>query len=578
MKINGNSVNLSDAVEGLTQVAGSEVEFAVEGERVRVVTAPLLNSPQATAADLQGRLEQAGYSQFAVRFSADGVYIIDGSALEEKLDQWVINEGGRAAEAAERIRECFYSRGSSLRLSALELKTLPSVLNKLENLQELDLPYNQLTAFSVPRELVNLQQLYLSRNQLTAFSVPRELVNLQRLYLSNNQLTAFSVPSELVNLQQLDLSRNQLTAFSVPSELVNLQQLYLSNNQLTAFDVTGILINLRNLSVFNNFDLQTLPLLLGQCANLTFIDTDHTGIPLELRQNILATCQAQRDANALLVLPKRLNSWITASRESFDLTFINALTEHENALTEHEKGTINEWLTRLERTNDFSTNHQQALARIVCRMLLSLNTDPAFKEAFFTQVPVNLENCGDRAAMALNELYLSWKLATLGENATPQEKLSLMQSAAKTLALRNALSHLLAGKEAKESVEIYLYYEKALQGRLQSLTAIQSMAHADIGKRNWINEESLIKTVNDTYLNELCDLPQLKELALQDPEFAAKRNTALSPFEERLTMSEEDKEGAEGEYTTMMKVNALQAEREREEERLLREWVKTKLL
>ncbi|MDE3055069.1 MAG: hypothetical protein KGI80_00005, partial [Verrucomicrobiota bacterium] len=97
-------------------------------------------------------------------------------------------------------------------------------------------------------------------------------------------------------------------------------------------------------------------------------------------------------------------------------------------------------------------------------------------------------------------------------------------------------------------------------------------------KRNWINEESLIKTVNDTYLNELCDLPQLKELALQDPEFAAKRNTALSPFEERLTMSEEDKEGAEGEYTTMMKVNALQAERKREEERLLREWVGTKLL
>ncbi|MDE3055869.1 MAG: leucine-rich repeat domain-containing protein, partial [Verrucomicrobiota bacterium] len=223
MKINGNFVTLSDSVSGLTQVAGSEVEFAVEGERVHVIAAPLLNSPQATAADLQGRLEQAGYSQFAVRFSAAGVVIVDGRAFEEKLDQWVINEGGRAAEAAERIRNCFYRGETSLELGFLGLKTLPPVLDKLENLQELSLSYNQLTAFAVPSELVNLQRLDLYNNQLTAFSVPSELVNLQTLSLSHNQLTAFSVPRELVNLQQLSLSYNQLTAFAVPSELVNLQ-------------------------------------------------------------------------------------------------------------------------------------------------------------------------------------------------------------------------------------------------------------------------------------------------------------------------------------------------------------------
>ncbi|MDE3055514.1 MAG: leucine-rich repeat domain-containing protein [Verrucomicrobiota bacterium] len=676
MKVNGNFVNLSDIAGHLAQAAGQDFQFSIEGERVRVVAASSLNSPQAAVADLQGRLERAGYSQFVVRFSSAGMVIVDGKSFEQELEQWVRNEGGKAAEVANIIRRCFYSGSVSLELSGFKLRTLPPVLDKLEHLENLNLSKNRLTTFSIPDTLFNLVTLGLFRNRLTSFSIPAELVNLKVLDLSHNQLTVFSVPgearrlevlkldsnrlsvfsvpagcinlmeinlgnnkltnflvppecsrleilklsrnrltaffipaecinllyldlsfnrltaflvpaecinlqqlrlpsnqlsaffipTECVNLQYLDLSFNRLTAFSVPAECINLQGLNLSSNDLASFSALGTLDNLQFLACNTNFELQTLPLSLGHCINLTDIDIDGTNVPSELRHTILATCQECRTANALNVLPSRLNSWVIAGGQSLDLTFINGLIENERI-------TINEWLTRLEKTRDFTANHQQSLARIVCGMLLSIKTNSAFKEAFFAQVPVNLENCEDRAAMAFNELYLSWKLATLPGNVTLQDKLRLMQSAAKTLALRKELSRLFAEREEKESVEIYLYYELALQRQLQLLTAFQSMTYAHIGRRDWINEDALVAAVNNAYLDELCDLPQIKELADKDSQFVAERSSALNTFNNRLEAISESL--SDTEYTRAMKT--LQEERGREEGRLLRKWVTTKL-
>ncbi|MDE3055532.1 MAG: hypothetical protein KGI80_02395 [Verrucomicrobiota bacterium] len=554
MKINGDFVSLSGDIKNLTEAAGPEFQLAMEGEKVRVVALPALYAShdlRNPTVRLQERLENAGYSQFSVRYFGDKIVIIDGKVLEQKLEQWVRSEGGRAAEAAEKIRQCFYKVSISLDLEKLGLKTLPPIFDQLNFLKELTLANNNLTACPEGlAELVNLKQLDLHDNDLTSFSVPPTLTNLNRLFLESNELTDFSAPAELP-LRSIDLSFNHLTTFSILGPLVNLRELDLSNNP----------------------DLQTLPPLLGEYTDLTHIDTGDTGIPEELRQNILATCQARRDAEKSHVLIGRLDSWIAASAQPFNLTFINTLPEKEKTI-------INEWLVRLEETKDFTTDHRPALARIVCEMLVSVSTNPAFKEVFLQQVSVNLEACGDRAAMALNELYLSWRLSTLPANATPQEKLLLMQSAAKTLALRKELSklleerRLLEGSRKEESVEIYLYYELTLQNSLKLLTALQSMRYSQIGRSDWIKEEDLIQRVNTTYLDELCELPQLKELADQDPQFTRERDTALNPFHDR---AEEIFEQQSSDAEKKSALDAVQEERAREEKRLLREWARQNL-
>ncbi|MDE3055295.1 MAG: leucine-rich repeat domain-containing protein [Verrucomicrobiota bacterium] len=460
-------------------------------------------------------------------------------------------------------------------------------LDALSNLQELFLCSNQFSTFSLPNTLINLQKLDLSGNKLTALlgldalihlrqlllfsnqfpilSIPNTLINLQELNLSNNKLSLLSVPDTLVNLQELHLDCNALTALLVPDTLVNLQQLGLCDNGLTDFSIQGILFNLNALDLSYNSDLQTLPLVLSQCTNLIDLFIEGTSIPPELCESILNICEDQRAADALHALPMRLNNWISASKEPLNLAFINQLSEKE-------KLTINEWLARLERTNDFTTKHQQALTHIVCKMLLSLETNSAFKEVFFTQVSVNQTACGDRAAMALNELYLSWTLTALPENSTQEKKLLLMESAAKTVALRNALAHLLSNKEERESVEIYLYYEVTLQKRLNLLTAFQSMTFTDIGKRVWIDQEALVQTVNNTYLDQLCTLPQLQELASKDPLFVTesraisqKSSNELETISDQLTDVEIAK-----------KADRILGSKRKAEEELLQEWVQKK--
>ena len=141
-----------------------------------------------------------------------------------------------------------------------------------------------------------------------------------------------------------------------------------------------------------------------------------------------------------------------------------------------------------------------------------------FAELFFSQVEANNECCQDRAAMALNEIYTSWKITTLDKNSSDKEKLELMTRGAKTLALRAAIANYIERQQKenktieRESVEIYLYYETALKEKLNLLSAIDSMAYKAVGKRDWINEEDLINKIEETYLDYLIEFPSFDKM------------------------------------------------------------------
>ena len=276
-----------------------------------------------------------------------------------------------------------------------------------------------------------------------------------------------------------------------------------------------------------------------------------------------------RDAEALQIFPVRLKAWQTFSGQSFNLAFIDKLTLEE-------KQVITEWLTRLERTKDFSTA-QKPLAETVCGILQSLQ-EPAFKETFFAQVPVNLEHCGDRAAMTLNEIFLAWKLSTLPKEASDGDKLALMGSAAKTTALRAALQQRINERERVlkaplgESVQVFLYYETELKERLNLLTAISGMLYKSMGKSDWIDEKSLVEEVNSTYLNHIVEFPALQTFLAKDKDFNAKWKPMADKFVERMEEVESRKnEMREGDYKAQME--DLKTERELAYKDLARKYI-----
>lgn len=339
---------------------------------------------------------------------------------------------------------------------------------------------------------LDLSELYLTQ-------LPPKLwkkTGLRNLLLERCRFTTLPAGiGQLTNLNFLSIKSNYLTA--LPSEigrLTKLTRLYLDNNDLTSLPPEiGNLTDLTVLDLEKNRYLKELPLSLGQIPNLVEIHIDHTGIDPAIAESILNQCRLMR-SDVERILPARLAKWQAIARSSgaFEI----------GHLSPKQKDTLNEWLFRLEKTKDFA-HYQSSLASIVCNIVSSVLTNAEFAELYFSQAEANNECCQDRAAMSLNEIYTSWKLLCSREEQPP---LTLLVGVAKTLRLRKELQKLIS-REKQEIVEIFLYYETQLRERLQLVTAIKTMAYGHIGRRSWINQEQLVKAVEENYIEELIELP-----------------------------------------------------------------------
>lgn len=459
------------------------------------------------------------------------------------------------------------------------LEIVPKEIGLLSELQYLDLNNNKLSDLPVEiSALKNLEYLHLSNyndSGMKTEPLPKvigELTNLKNIDISGLGLT--NVPSWIGNLTKLEnihLDDNQL--ITLPEEFVNLQELteiFLDNNKFESLPlVICSMAKLEWLSLNDNSVLRELPMLMGQLEALLELETEGTGVSEAQRDAILDACVSKRAKKGELQLPSRMTTWFATAKFKNAEKILDSLIEH---FASKERITLNEWLMRLERTQDF-IKCQGQLSRIVCEMIIYL-VDPSFdalqltipsedefqvmspemveemnmqgvspqifesksifleklvvnpfKEQFFNQVESNNSNCQDRAAMAFNELYVAWKIDKLPKTSNLKESLELMIQASKTLALRSSLAAQISQYEIDkkietlESVEIFLYYETSLKTKLNLLTAINHMSYAEIGKREWIKEDQLIQDVERNYLNFLVELPCLETLIEKDDSF-----------------------------------------------------------
>ncbi|MFA5406559.1 MAG: leucine-rich repeat domain-containing protein [Candidatus Nanoarchaeia archaeon] len=119
-----------------------------------------------------------------------------------------------------------------LSLSCQGLKSVPSYVTDLDNLEKLDLGWNQLS--DLPKLPLGLKSLYCHKNSFTKIPESvRDLTSLEELFFWDNQLT--SVPNwigELTNLKRLSLTDNNLVLLPESINQLELHGLYLQRNKL----------------------------------------------------------------------------------------------------------------------------------------------------------------------------------------------------------------------------------------------------------------------------------------------------------------------------------------------------------
>lgn len=458
-------------------------------------------------------------------------FIHDLFALELQL--WINDSEvqGDKIEAGTRITQAFTQNEPELDLNGLSLTSLPECLglckdltclylseNELESLPESIGDLSQLTSLHIfqnklkylPQSigrLTNLKYLFAFQNLL--IKLPESIGNLQnltQLYVYDNHLR--EVPAsfnDLKKLTHLSLQKNSLDL--VPeaiSELECLQVLDLGMNELSAIPPSfNRLANLKDLYLDENIQLTSLPIALGELRNLKSVSIRSTQIPQNDVIAIFPKEQNVKVSEGGEGLVNRLNRWKTIGLQThLDFSFLQSFSLYE-------RNQMNEWLFRLEKTKDFSSVQQASVAKIVCQILYDISKNEEFKAFFISHIISNNEHCSDRAAMALNEIYTTWRICFLPPNSTLKEKLGIMTKVSKTMALRDCLSRLIAQYEKKmkcdlsESVEIYLYYETLLRNSLGLESAIEGMKSSNFGICFWINLERLIAETEKNYLNHL---------------------------------------------------------------------------
>lgn len=168
--------------------------------------------------------------------------------------------------------------------------------------------------------------------------------------------------------------------------------------------------------------------------------------------------------------------------------------------TPSQCGLLHAWLVRLRRTPEFATDARRtqdtaaAMVRTAC-------VDAPFRHTMLAQLQGNMEGCGDRTAMAFNELFTLWRVTTATELASDQ-RLQLCISLAKTAVLRRAVSRAVHGDE---SVEQYLWVETQLHDRLGLLSFARTCYNSSIGRRG-MDVDAMALAVEAGWRRELFDM------------------------------------------------------------------------
>ncbi len=125
-------------------------------------------------------------------------------------------------------------------------------LEKLRQLQDLDISYNQISDFKVPEKPTGLNTLNLGSNPISNFSFLQKLTRLHTLNLAHNPISDISFLQKLTRLHSLDLGYNQISDISFLQKLTRLHSLDLGYNQISDISFLQKLTGLNTLYLHSN--------------------------------------------------------------------------------------------------------------------------------------------------------------------------------------------------------------------------------------------------------------------------------------------------------------------------------------
>lgn len=428
----------------------------------------------------------------SVDLSANALVNIDALGVLPNCDHLVL-ENNQLTHLPPDLYPTRVPKLKKLSLSHNRLTTLPDCVAGLT----MDLNHNGLT--HLPEAVLaactkwDLRHNCIDLTRLAAASAAARIVDLD---LSHNALTA--LPPEIgrmVKLEYLFLTNNAIE--TLPAEIGQLgalRRLDLRNNALTALpSQIGGCRNLMALLVRGNPGLTELPETMAQLRFLAELDADE-GIewtpperPVPVPRHPMAQSRERTARPGLSPIDLLLGRLQDERYSHVDADAkLQAMLNHFHApdwvcdallevLSPDDQRNVVEWLLRLKNTSDY--RHLQRVT-VVPDLLATVATNTDFRASFTAQIVANLECCGDRAAMSLNEVYTSWRLHTL-EARNPYHAMALLVSGAKTFALREAVGPDATGREG---VELYLKAENKLKAELELLTYSNSMFFGSMAK------------------------------------------------------------------------------------------------
>lgn len=313
----------------------------------------------------------------------------------------------------------------------------------------------------------------------------------------------------------------------------------LSNSELDdvadVFAIENLFPHLMYINLSNNPELSSLPTSIDQCTSLQDVYLKNTNVPPHFTLELIERCAGH----------EALNKWNIVLRSKAFLANKpipnNPLSDPER-FSSQQSSLIGRWLYRLEESSDFKYQRDPLIENIY--NILTTLTQPhtpqitEFSAHFFDLLSVNLEGCGDRAAILYNLVYTEWKLCTLDPNASIKDKLGLLEGISKAMTLRAELDEMF--KDDKENAEKYLFIERTLKDELKLVSPIVTTKYVpDPEEQTNIDTKMLSATVQSKYVDILVNLRAFESLVENHPTYSAgssllKQNSfsALNAIEE----------------------------------------------
>jgi hypothetical protein len=253
-------------------------------------------------------------------------------------------------------------------------------------------------------------------------------------------------------------------------------------------------------------------------------------VPVELRTRELCSIAIRQNVYARRDVPGHIRAGMSEFQSEFSTITNN---QHTGTSTLQSRDTVENYSVNLvdivNNVKDNLDNHYSAALEWVRRvnapavikyidvqiLALALQTlaDKSFRDVAMLEILGDNECCSDRTLMSINKFYLAWKFHCVS-NSSKNEKLEVLLSGARTIALRMAVAEALKFHTTKESTETFLFYEITLSAKLNLLTLATGMNHS--GCAVTLSNERLMSIINDTYLKIAAEHPLLDEFLDDD--------------------------------------------------------------